>query len=503
MTRHPLLQAGIGVALCALGFLLSRPAGYEVHTVLASAAGCRMPVDIYEPRSGTSVGSVVLFHGLAANKTVMAFTAEQFANQDLRVFVPDFPGHGKAPGPFSPGHAEACAESLVSELIARRAIVPQRTLLAGHSMGAAIAARVASRVPVAGVIAISPAPMHPAKGVPAEALLFPEPPQLPGHSLVLSAAWEPRAIRDIAADLVTASADTTNRYLVIPNVTHVSILFSAKALAAMRDWTSAILGASSSAPLPTTHPALGCMLGLAGLCLLAPPFLRELTAGKNPAGVVTEAFGLRFSLFTVLTVALAGALAVVVLKFFVPLRFLHLFQGDYFASFLLLAGTPLLLLNFSALPRFTSFFTKSVAGPAFGALLLVLLFAAWYEVSFYEAWFTASRWLRFPAVFLALLPWHLAEEILLGPAEHSLSLARVAKANLLRALLWLALLAGILVLHSGQILLVLFLVYFVLFSLLQRVAIDLIRHTTRSPAAAAIFGAILLAGFALAVFPIA
>jgi hypothetical protein len=46
-------------------------------------------------------------------------------------------------------------------------------------------------------------------------------------------------------------------------------------------------------------------------------------------------------------------------------------------------------------------------------------------------------------------------------------------------------------------------VYFVLFSILQRLAIDVIRAQTRSAAAAAIFGAILLAGFALAIFPIA
>ena len=61
-----------------------------------------MATDIYEARSGTPVGSIILFHGLSANKKVMAFTAQEFANQELRVFVPDLPGHGKTPGPFSP-----------------------------------------------------------------------------------------------------------------------------------------------------------------------------------------------------------------------------------------------------------------------------------------------------------------------------------------------------------------------------------------------------------------
>jgi len=45
-----------------------------------------------------------------------------------------------------------------------------RTILAGHSMGGAIAERIAARVPVAGLIAISPAPMRAAHGVTAEKL---------------------------------------------------------------------------------------------------------------------------------------------------------------------------------------------------------------------------------------------------------------------------------------------------------------------------------------------
>jgi len=193
--RRGLFQAGVGVVLCAIGFFLAHREPYEVHTVLATAGGCTMPTDIYEARSGMPVGSVVLFHGLSANRRVMTFTAQEFANQDLRVFVPDLPGHGKTPGPFSPQRVESCAETLVRDLAARKAIVPERTLLAGHSMGGAIATRVAAHFPVAGVLAISPAPMHPAPGLAPELLLFPEPPVLAAHSLVLSASWEPFSIR--------------------------------------------------------------------------------------------------------------------------------------------------------------------------------------------------------------------------------------------------------------------------------------------------------------------
>ena len=163
----------------------------------------------------------------------------------------------------------------------------------------------------------------------------------------------------------------------------------------------------------------------------------------------------------------------------------------------------MLAVRHGATPRFKTFFAVRTVACAAAALVLVLLFAAWFELTFYEAWLTPARWLRFPVLFLALVPWHLAEEVSLGrPSNHS-RLLRVSYALAFRTILWLALVAGILYLHSAQFAFVLLVVYFVLFSILQRMAMDVIRVRTRSAAAAAIFGAILLAGFALAILPIA
>jgi len=61
---------------------------------------------------------------------------------------------------------------------------------------------------------------------------------------------------------------------------------------------------------------------------------------------------------------------------------------------------------------------------------------------------------------------------------------------------------AIFVLHSGEILLVLLAVYIGAFCVLQRLGMQVVRKSTGSPLAAALFGAILLAGFALVVFPI-
>src|SRR3989475_10581252 len=179
MKSPQIVRAIAGVLLCAAGLWLALPTPYRERTFLIDAGGCRLETTIVEKQEGGSQGSVLLFHGISANKKIMSYLARGFAEQGLRVYVPDLPGHGRTPGPLSPVRAEQCAESLLRELLARGMISANRTILAGHSMGGAIAERSAARVPVAGLIGISPAPMRAAHGVTPEKLLFTDPPELP------------------------------------------------------------------------------------------------------------------------------------------------------------------------------------------------------------------------------------------------------------------------------------------------------------------------------------
>jgi hypothetical protein len=71
-----------------------------------------------------------------------------------------------------------------------------------------------------------------------------------------------------------------------------------------------------------------------------------------------------------------------------------------------------------------------------------------------------------------------------------------------RLLVWLPMVYGILFLHSGEILLVMLAPYIAIFSVGQRRGMDVVREVTGSAAAAALFGAILLAGFFLVIFPL-
>ena len=205
---------------------------------------------------------------------------------------------------------------------------------------------------------------------------------------------------------------------------------------------------------------------------------------------------------------------VALLSYSTPLRALHLFNGDYFASFLLVFGTVLLVLHWNSL---RNLFATSATGPTgtqparslhftillalFAALLLHFLITSWLDLTFSEAWLTAPRWARFLPFFIAVLPYHAAEELLLGPSSPNNARRRVLTVLLLRLLAWGAIVAALFILHSGEILLVLLAPSFALFCLLQAWGMKVVREVTASPAAAALFGAILLAGFCLVVFP--
>lgn len=540
------IRGGIGIVLCVIGFGLARTTPYREVTVMINAGGCQLVTDVIDQGNDDARGFVVLFHGLAASKKIMAYLARGFANQGLRVFVPDLPGHGRTAGPFSFERAESCATALVQELSARRAIDPRRTMLAGHSMGGAIALRVASHIGATGVIAISPAPMRAAHGVRADMLLYNNPPAVPPRTLAISAAFEPLGIRESTRDLITGDAANTGKYLFLPHATHVSVLFDERVVHAAQEWTADILHFPAELSVPSYAPLIGSLAGLAGILLLAGPFVREMVGveqnradgavslrtqprrGAQAAGlrglrpalqvggagpivpkdtaaepqVVSDALAEVSVLRASLKVAAVSFVAVTILRFWNPLSFVRLYNGAYFASFLLILGGGLLLIHHRSLRALFPAKIPVLLLALVAGWLLHLLVTGWLDVTFTEAWLTWARWARVPVMFVAAFAYLLAEELLLGAPAARGKAARFLLAFALRLIAFLVLVLGIFVLHSGAILLILLAVYLALFFVFQRLGMDIVRRQTESPIAAAVFGAILLAGFCLVIFPV-
>lgn len=503
MSRKPVWQALAGIAFLIVGALWTYAGarGYTEKRVNAVAGACRVDMTIIQKReipAQVNAGAVVLFHGLAANKYIMRYLARSFAELGLTVYVPDLPGHGRTAGPFTSEKAEDCGRSLLRGLSARGLIVPDRTILAGHSMGGAIALRLAPEFRPAGVIALSPAPMKAAHGVTPEKLLFQNLPALLPNTLITAGQFEPKGLAANAEDLVAGITDPTIQFHALPGQSHVSVLFSPGVAGMSQAWAARVLNMSNPAQLPSLLYLGGGVLGFVGILLLSGPFLRELAAEvpKEAAGDSQAPGTLRF----LVEMVVVSFLAISALRYFIPLRALHLFEGDYLASFFLLAGVALLLLHPKLAIRKLAAKPGALVGAVEGGVILHLLVTGWFDLTVTGSWLTLQRWERFPLFFFASFLFLYALEILLGPVSEPRK--RLGIDYLAILLAWLVLVFGTFVLHSGQILVVLLMPYFALFFLFMRLGARLVRLRTDSPTAAAIFGAILLAGFSLVLFPV-
>ena len=505
MMTGSMRRALAGILLLLLGALLTFAPSrkYVERRYVADAGVCRVDLQVVARKDfpdGADRGSVVLFHGLSANKVVMTYLARAFAEQGLRVYVPDLPGHGGSAGPFTPEHAETCALSLLRGLAARGLLLPDRTVIAGHSMGGAIALRVAEKFRTAGVIAISPAPMREAHGVTGEKLLFHNVPPLPPNTLIVTGQLEPKWMTENAADLVAGSRDASVEYMSVPLNSHVSVLFSPTVAREAQAWAAKLLKLTPATQLPSRGGLLGGLLGVIGILLLAGPFLREAT-GKTE--LQEERFaGAPEGMRAILEFAVVSAGIVLLLRYWIPLRGMHSFEGDYLASFFLLVGLALLFLH-GRLAR-GQFRAKGSAllGAAVAGILLHLLLTGWLQLTLTGAWGTLARWVRFPFFFTGAFLLLFVLEVLVGPVAEGRRARRYGIWLGAVLVAWLALAAGVMFLHSGEILLVLLSPYFGVFFVGMGLGTQLVRRMTGAATAAALFGAILLAGICQVIFPI-
>ncbi len=544
--QKQIFQAVVGIVCLAVGALLAvyPTRRYTEHRYIVDAAACRMHLVMLSRTdlpASVETGSVVLLHGLSANGVIMQYLARAFAELGVRVFIPDLPGHGQSPGPFTPEHAESCTASLLRGLAARGMIVPSRTVLAGHSLGAAIALRVAAKFRPAGVIAISPAPMIPAHGVASQNLLFHTLPILVPNTRIMAGQFEASGLRDNAADLAAHSpGDVT--FSVVPYNTHVSVLFSPTVAREAQAWAARVLSLPDTAGLPTRANLVGFLLGIIGLLLIAGPFLREMVGIKEsrepaesklpqepagsrryqaPLGTAAEPAG-RIEQLTVgppapppvdatlvplvsrfraaLEVAIFCVVALELLHYWIPLGILHLWEGDYLASFLLIVGLGPVLLHLKPAREGLHTSIALLVGAAVAGLLLHFLITGWFELTVSGAWLTLQRWARFPLFVVATFLFFYGLELVAGPVLNALR--RYAFWFALIVLVWVFLAIGVLYLKSGQILPILLSPYFAIELLLSGLGIQLVRRESGSPSAAALFGAILLAGFCLVLFPL-
>lgn len=512
MKKWEIVLAIAGALLLGVSTWAIRRTEPPHRELILADAHCRTPITVIEPEAPKIAGSGVVFHGLSANRRIMEGLGVSLSQEGLRVYLIDLPGHGDNTDAFTFARAQECAAAAVESLTSSGQIDPKRTVLVGHSMGAAIAIRMADREPAAATIAISPAPMT-------------LPRRMPANLLVFSAGSDLRMLKRQALELAhAAGGDRTGgddflqqRAFHLESVsyaTHTSLLFDWRVNAESRRWIrEALSPAARSAPEPggshlidfvhhgrLVNGVAGSFAGLIGL-LLAFPLLATVAArASGPAP--TEVPGARPTLMLTegAVCALAAAL---LLEVFVPLRFLHIYAGDYLASLLLAVGVPLLALNWKTARQSLPSDAWSILAAAALGLAVMLGIGLWLNWQIDDMWLDGPRWMRFAAILPVAWIFSFAEEVMLGPVETGRRRARRFGLFLaLRAELWLACLLAYYSLASGQVLIVILVTFLTLFSILQRLATDALRIRTATATATAIFSAILSAWFIADVFPL-
>jgi alpha-beta hydrolase superfamily lysophospholipase len=240
MKRWETILALIGLLFVTLGYRWIRQVELPKQETWLDAGGCRTPVTILEPPPDVKpAGSVVLLHGLSANRRLLMYLAEDFAGHGLRAYAIDLPGHGDSKDAFSFLRSEKCATAAVESLVRTGTIDLKNTIVLGHSMGAAIAIRMADRDPLAATIAISPAPMNMPQRMPANLLVFSASTDLAilkrsAQNLLSAADGTRTASEDFAQqrafDLETVPYSTHTSLLSDHRVAHQSELWAMRAL---------------------------------------------------------------------------------------------------------------------------------------------------------------------------------------------------------------------------------------------------------------------------------
>lgn len=566
MKRWQALAAAAGLLMVGAA-LWPRHIETYVHSETIPTATCRVPVTLRssDPIPDTKPVAIVI-HGLSANRKLMEPVARWTVASGFRAYSLDMPGHGDSAEPFSFQRAEQCAVELLAELTARGALDPARTVLIGHSTGAGILIRLADRFDAAATIAISPAPLTPQPPPFDAATPFTLPNRLPANLLVFIASLDPWPIRHSAKEWTARAGGTRDsdsdfaarralRLTDVPRANHTSLLIDARVARETADWIQRALQLEPRSPRLHAQP-LAFAVALLGLFLLFPAAATLLLGRAAPAN---RSSGITTPLPQINDYALwgiASLLAVVILKFWIPLRPLRLFSGDYLASFLLLVALIALAVNCNrasraqplpaGCPIFAVFARvglspflksqisdlKSPSSPVLepqlsdlkspsssalwhvplrsllAAILLAFLFflaASWlFSWQLSDVWLNSARWLRFPWLLLPMLAYALAEEFALGPPRPGRGdvWRRLARALTLRLILLAAMVAALLLLASNQILIPLLAHFMLLFSVCQRLGADAIRRRTGSPLSAAVFSAILAAWYIAAVFPL-
>lgn len=471
--------------------VLSAPSGLIVRHLEQDG----LPMRYVGPENGQDMPGVLIAHGFSGSQQVMLAFAYELAHAGYGVMLWDFAGHGANPAPISFERADDL-QSNIDTAFAALAVQPEvdggRMALLGHSMGsgAVMQAGVEDAERYQATIAVSPTG--------AEVT-----PQEPRNLLLMAEALMPQFVNNaetLLADAGGKNDDFANGLardmVIIPNVEHISILFSDRSHDQAREWLDRTFGEQPSRLAGSYQDRrilwYGVhLLGWLGMVIALSPLLasRQLSATEEEQLAASRRAPWHWLALVFAPVLASGLLFSVSLIVNVS-QTLGLLVGGGLAVWFLFMGLFWLVAGFHV-PR------PDWRSLGWGLLLFAILWLAFGVLGQFVwlPWFLIpERLWRWPILALGYIPWLLAA----GLALHRTGWARKAAWWLLQSVLIIAgLLVAVLLVPS------LFFLLLIIALLPLVLAVMIIAGSPfQRPWAFAIGNALFFSWLLLAVFPL-
>lgn len=251
LTPLRLFVLGAAALIIVASWLNIRAAAADVTTRYLNVAG--IPARLLLPDTAAGDASadlpvMLIAHGFAGSQQLMLGYGLSAARAGYAALLWDFAGHGRNPQPLDPASVTTMQEDLAaieSVLAQQPEVDPGRMVLLGHSRGTAAVLRAALQQPgrYAAVIAISPTGTDwvAADGYDAATL----PPLL-----LMAGQLEPPFAANAERWYTLAGADAAavdRELLIVPNVEHITILFSPRAQGTATTFAARAFGVTPAA----------------------------------------------------------------------------------------------------------------------------------------------------------------------------------------------------------------------------------------------------------------
>lgn len=391
----------LSIALIALSWW--GIAAARTGLVVRSIERDRIPLVYVAPQAKTVPG-VLIAHGYAGSKQLMLGYAHVLAKAGYGVMLWDFNGHGANPNPLQRFDLQQNLNVALSALLEQPEIDRTRLALLGHSMGSGIVMSAAIEQPerFAATIAVSPTGAKVS-------------PQAPRNLQLQAGSWEGSFIANAQRLLATAGGNnsdfalgTARELVVVPNVEHITILFSDRSHQAALSWLNNTFNQSNANYSDRRMAWYGLHLvswllligAIAPIASWDKSYLKKVHPARRWVGLAIA--------------PIIGTIGLTVLNRSIELESLAGVQvGGAVGLWFLFAGSTWL----TVLARFPRLTLRSL-GLGLGLFVLLwIAFGAMAQVVWLQWWLIPNRFKLWLPLAVACLPWFLAS----GIAQHRTS----------------------------------------------------------------------------------